>query len=158
MKYKTILIKGFAFLLLMFIGSALVISAQTRRFQGNKEARLFTQKLPAIDKVELVKFKIYGGAKDSEIEITKTLKGSKAKNTASLWRNQVFRRYMSACHNPAYGIKFYSRGKLIVFASVCWDCNTIGFEKPYINNTQYFDGKGKKGQQLLRIFTSAFPE
>jgi hypothetical protein len=158
MKYKIVLLRSFAFSLLILMATASATLAQNSRFQGNKEARQFTQKLPAIDKVELLKLKTDGDLWQGEIETTKTLKGVKAKNFATLWRNQVYRPYASACHNPAYGIKFYSGDKLIVFVSVCWDCNTIGFEKPYINNTQYFDGRGKQGQQLLRIFTSTFPE
>lgn len=131
---------------------------QDRHFNVEKEYRLLTQKLPAIDRVELLKLKKDADLRQGGIETAKTLKGIEAKNAASLWRTQTYRPGLSACHNPIYGIKFYSGDKLIVYASVCWDCNTIGFEKPYINDTQQFDGTDEKGQQLLKLFQDAFPE
>lgn len=140
------------------VGGVAIALGQDKDGQMEKEYRPLTRKLPAVDKVELFKLKLSYGQWDKEFEGTKTVKGGKAKKIAALWRSQTYKPYQSACHNPVYGIKFYSGDKLIVFATVCWDCNTMGFEEPYINSTQYFDGTNKKGQQLLKIFQDAFPE
>lgn len=146
-----------AFGLITFCNVSTVFG-QKRKFQVEKEYRSLTQKLPAVDRVELFKLKLVGDLWQGEIESTKTLKGTGAKNISTLWRNLAYRPGLSACHEPAYGIKFYSGNKMLVYATVCWSCNTIGFEKPYINYTQSFDGRDTKGRQLLKIFQNAFPD
>ena len=142
---------------LIIICNVATTFGQKRAYRVDKEYRLLTQKLTSVDKIELFKLKLDYGQWTKEFENSKTIKGVEAKNIAALWRTQTYRPGLSACHNPIYGIKFYSGEKLIVFATVCWDCNTVGFEKPYINDTQMFDGSNKQGQQLLKFFQDAFP-
>jgi hypothetical protein len=114
--------------------------------------------LPTIDKVSLFKLKATGDVWNREIDSSKTLTGKEAQDVAALWRRQIYRQYQVACHLPAYGIRFYSGEKLLVQASVCWECNNIGFQTPDMNGTQYFEGDGKLGQQLLNVFRKAFFE
>jgi hypothetical protein len=131
--------------------------AQTRSFPGRKEFQFVTRDLPPIDKLELLKLKLNGDLWNEEIEASKTLTGTEAQSVATLWRSQTYDRSMAACHNPAYGIKFFSAEKLLVYATLCWDCNNFGFEIPKLDGTQSFDGRGRKGQQLLQVFRKAFP-
>ena len=158
MNHKVMLSTCLTLLLLLTVAIVPINSGQSRRFQGRKEVLPFTRNLPAIDKVELLKLKTEGDLWRGEIEANKILEGAEAQNLASLWREQTYTPYMAACHNPAYGIKLFSGEKLLVYATLCWDCNNIGFITPKISGTQSFDGRGKKGQQLLQIFRAAFPE
>jgi hypothetical protein len=142
--------------LLLLTAMSTVSNGQSPRFTGNKEAKPHTYILPDIDKVELLKLKKIGDLWDGSIEATKIVEGDEARRIASLWRTQRYLTYTASCHLPAYAIKFYSSGKVLVYASLCWDCDNIDFINPKLKDTQGFDGKGKKGQQLLEVLTRAF--
>lgn len=116
----------------------------------------FTRRLPRIDKVELQKLKTKEIWFES-IEATKLIEGSEAQAIAALWRTQNYNSFNSICHYPVYGIKFYSRGKVILYASVCWACENILVMEPTLGARQSFDGESRKGQELLKVFSSAFP-
>jgi len=139
---------------------AQISQGQTRHFRGHKEIIPYTLKLPAIDKVELLKVKAIEGiwSRIGPVETSKVIEGSEAQKIASLWRAQTFRSYSSICHNPVYAIRFYSAGRPIVYASLCWMCNNIGFITPQFDFTQGFNGESRRGQDLLQIFRRAFPE
>ncbi len=158
MKHKVSSHTCIALILLLAICLTPISMGQSRRFHGKKEFLPLTQNLPAVDKVELLKLKTKGDLWNGEIESSKFLEDAEAQKLALLWRQQTYLPFTAACHNPAYGIKFYSGEKLLVYASLCWDCNNIGFMTPSIDGTQSFDGKGKRGQQLLQTFRLAFPE
>ena len=126
------------------------------RFRGHQEFLPYTRKLPRVDKIELLKLELKDDRWDGEIVASKVLKGAKAQKVASLWRRQTYTSSLAACHEPAYGIKFYSREKLIAYASVCWSCNSIFFITPNLHRTQSFAGGDKRGEQLSEIFRLAF--
>lgn len=144
--------------LLLLTTVSTVNNGQSPRFTGNKEAKPYTYGLPNIDKIELLKLKKIGDIWDGTIEATKTVEGDEARSIATLWRTQKYLPYTASCHLPAYAIKFYSEGKVLAYASLCWDCDNIGFINPRLKGTQGFDGKGKKGQQLLEVLTKAFQQ
>ena len=146
----------FALLLLLSIFSASM--AQPRRFTGRKEFLPYTRDLPAIDRVELLKLEMKNDKWDGEIESRKVLQGTKAQRVASLWRKQTYTQSDSACHEPGYAIKFYSRGHLLVYATVCWACNNMFFMTPELKRTQNFEGGNKLGEQLYEVFRLAFTE
>ena len=50
--------------------------------------------------------------------------GSDAERIACLWRGLPEGEQMR-CHIPPFGLRFYSRRRLICEASVCWECNNI---------------------------------
>ena len=131
---------------------------QSRRFMGRKEFLPYTRKLPHIDKVELLKLKLIEDQWNGDILATKVLQGAEAQRVASLWRRQTYTSSQSACHNPAYAIKFYSQGKLLVYASICWSCNNIFMMTPKLTGTQNFLGEDRMGEQLYEIFYFAFTE
>jgi hypothetical protein len=124
-----------------------------------KGALPFTKKLPSIDKVELIKLKVKGDLWDgSSIEGKQVIEGKRAEEIATLWRTQDYEYDTIACHLPAYAIKFTSKGKDILYATLCWQCNNIRFEAPKLQRRQGFEGRSKKGIMLLKVFTDAFPE
>jgi hypothetical protein len=131
---------------------------QSRRFMGRKEYLPYTRNLPHINKVELLKLKLIEDQWNGDILATKVLQGAEAQRVASLWRRQTYTSSQSACHNPAYAIKFYSQGKLLVYASICWSCNNIFMMTPKLTRTQNFLGGDRRGEQLFDIFDLAFSE
>jgi hypothetical protein len=133
----------------------LTVAAKPAR--ANRDAIPYTLRLPDVDKIELEKFKTDGKFVES-IEATKVLEGDEAKAVAALWRRQDYRSGAAICHEPAFGIKFYSKGKLISYASLCWQCNNIVFLTPKLKSKQGFTGDSKRGKELLEVFTRAFPQ
>ena len=144
--------------LLLLLCGLPAASGQSRRFMGQKEYLPYTRNLPPIDKVELLKLKLTDDRWNGEILATKVLKGTDARKVATLWRRQTYTSGLAACHYPAYAVKFYARGKLLVYASVCWSCNNIFMIAPKLTRTQSFRGYDRKGEQLSEIFESAFTE
>lgn len=142
------------FLLVLCILSGAV--GRTPRFQGRKEFLPYTRNLPVVDKIELLKLKLKDDRRHGRIAASKVLKGTEAQKLASLWRRQTYTASLAACHEPAYAIKFYSRERLIAYASVCWSCNSIYFITPNLHRTQSFAGGDKRGDQLSEIFRLAF--
>jgi hypothetical protein len=134
------------------------VAGRTPRFLGHKEFLPYTKNLPAVYKIELLKLQLKDERWNGEIEATKVLKGAEARMVAALWRRQAYTGSLAACHEPAYAIKFYSRRKLIAYASVCWSCNNMYFIKPNLHRTQSFLGGNKRGEQLSEIFRLAFTE
>ena len=149
--------KLFTVLLIAQLGVTVAAKPHRKRNGVNPDMRRYTLKLPAVDKVELEKFKTREMWVES-IEATKVLEGSDAQAVAALWRKQDYRRLAAICHYPAYGIKFYSKGKLLAYASLCWECDNIIFLTPKLEGKQAFDGDSKRGRELLEVFTRAFPQ
>ena len=132
------------------------VEARIRRFRRPKEFLPYTRNLPRIDKIELLKLELKDDRWDGKITASKVLQGAEAQKVASLWRRQTYTSNLSACHEPAYAIKFYHHKKLIAYASVCWACNSIFFIEPNLHRTQSFAGGDKRGEQLSEIFRLAF--
>jgi len=142
--------------LLMMLCIVPGVGGRTPRLQGRKEFLPYTRNLPVVDKIELLKLQLKNDRWDGGITATKVLKRAEAQTVASLWRRQTYTSNLSACHEPAYAIKFYSRKRLIAYASVCWSCNSIFFIEPNLHRTQSFAGGNKRGDQLSEIFRLAF--
>src|SRR5437763_16040065 len=118
--------KGIQVLILLLV-FCIVPQARTPRFRGQKEFLPYTRNLPRIDKIELLKLELKDDRWDGKITTSKVLQGAEAQKVASLWRRQTYTSNLSACHEPAYAIRFYYHEKLIGYASVCWSCNSIFF-------------------------------
>ena len=146
--------RALSFLLLLCLVPS--VMGQTPRFRGPKEFLRYTRNLPRIDKIELLKLELKDDRWDGKVTASKVLQGVEAQRVASLWRRQTYTANLSACHEPAYAIKFYHREKLIAYASVCWSCNSIFFITPDLHRTQSFAGGDKRGEQLSEIFRLAF--
>jgi hypothetical protein len=64
----------------------------------------------------------------------------------------------AACHYPVYAMKFYSQGKPIAYASLCWECKNIVFIEPDLNDSLGFAANNARGRQLFTVFKKAFPK
>ena len=110
-----------------------------------------------IDKVELISIESRMGNIE-KVNATKLVEGQEAQEILNLWRKQHFQGYSSAaCHQPPYAIRFYSRGKVVLFASVCWMCHNVTFIVPDKKNWIEFDAESKEGIMLRELFKKAFP-
>jgi hypothetical protein len=132
---------------------AMSCPAQSRR---NSVVVGLTSRLPAIDKIELQE------VEGEELWIkrilrTKTIEGRDAQAVARLWRSQKYYVAGDACHLPVYAIRFFSQGKSIAYATLCWECKNIFFVEPKINDGPGFAANGARGRQLLAVFKKAFP-
>ena len=60
-----------------------------------------------------------------------------------------FRRASRCAATPPFGLRFYSRGRLICEASVCWECNNI-FGNARGEHLWYgFDASHEHSRELL---------
>jgi hypothetical protein len=155
-KFKSHIRLAVSFLLISCVASSVV--GMTPRWRGDKEFLPYTRNLPSIDKIELLKLELKDDRWDGQITGSRVLQGVEAQKVAALWRRQTYTSNLSACHEPAYAIKFYYRGKLIAYASVCWSCNSIFLITPNLHRTQSFAGGDKRGEELSEIFRLAFTE
>jgi hypothetical protein len=157
MNQKNKLNARFTFALLLLLSIVPASMAQPRRFTGRKEFLPYTRNLPAIDRVELLKLELKDDRWwNGKIEASKVLKGTEAQRVASLWRKQTYTQSDSACYEPGHAIKFYSRRRLLVYATVCFACSTMFFMTPNLKRTQNFEAGSKLGEQLYEIFRLAF--
>jgi hypothetical protein len=115
----------------------------------------YTRRLPRVDKVELQKVQSAELGIRS-IESVKIVEGKQAEAIAALWRTQNFRSMSPECHQPGYAIKFYAHGRLLLYASLCWECDNIDFLEPTLNASQGFNGSSRKGQALLALLRTSF--
>lgn len=152
-----------AFFLIAFSLCILLINANTGNAKNNNRKLLsLTKSLPAIDKVEIIKLSKSPKEQNAPTEIvgTRFVEGKKAKNIATVWRKLKWDfEGQAACHEPGYEVKFYSKGKLLVNASVCWSCNNVSFITPEgINAQPTFDGYSPVGEALEELFAQEFKD
>ena len=129
------------------------------RLDVNQKTLPYTKRLPPVDKVELIEIgSTAEGGDIRSIAATKTIEGRQAQAIATMWRSQTFDYgYSATCHNPPYAIKFYSRGNVVLYASICWECHNIAILEPALDAHQGFNSRGRAGKNLLRMFTGTFP-
>jgi hypothetical protein len=93
-----------------------------------------------------------------KVDATKIVEGRETRPVVSIWRKQRFYgRSVAACHQPPYAIKFYSRGEVVLFATVCWMCHNITFIVPDVKYWIGFGSESKEAKALREIFRKAFP-
>ncbi len=86
---------------------------------------------------------------------TVALEGERAECIASLWRRlPADEQYR--CHIPPYGLRFWTDEKLILQASICWECNNIFGDVDGVKFSYQFNGKAPASQQLLVEAREAF--
>jgi hypothetical protein len=117
-----------------------------------------TRNLPAVDKAELFRLAKNGDVWNGEFAAQAILAGDDAKAAAQLWRAQSFSDDSPICHNPGFAIKFYNHDVLVVYATLCWECNNIEFLSPRLDKYVGFDAEGKKGQELLSFLEQKLPQ
>jgi hypothetical protein len=150
MSNRTSLIKTLICALILHISFAFPLSG------AKKSVSKYTSQLPAVDKIELLKVR-YGKWEVEAVEATEILPDKDVRAFASLWRRQKYFPNAPICHRPIYAVKLYSRGKLTLYASLCWECNNIAFIQPTFGSLYGFDGRTKNGQAMLDFFKRVFP-
>lgn len=152
---------------LLILSVAPLVPGQSRRSHIKNVFLPYTKNLPPVDRVKIIK--LYSAQRESDdrsrngqVLADKILPAAGARRIASIWRKLKYRPGVSACHEPAYAVEFYSKGRLLVNASVCWACSNIFFHVPKLfktsgyENTQNFDADSRLGARLYEIFQNAF--
>jgi hypothetical protein len=92
------------------------------------------------------------------VDATKLVVGQEAREFAMVWRRQRFQGYSpTACHQPPYAIKFYFRGKVVLFATICWTCDNVTFIVPHRKAWVAFVSDSREAVRLKEMFQKAFP-
>jgi hypothetical protein len=93
-------------------------SLERRRLEINRKTLPYTKRLRPIDKVELVKIGSTGELGDiRSIAATKIVENKQARAIANMWRSQAFDlNHSGTCHEPPCAIKFYSQGRVVLYA------------------------------------------
>lgn len=87
------------------------------------------------------------------------LTGAKLGKFLELWTDQA-PAYAAGgmCHEPVYGFRLYSHGKLRTETALCWHCSNFSFSGfPYGGAEYGFDAHGMSGMQLLAFCDKLLP-
>jgi HEAT repeat protein len=80
--------------------------------------------------------------------------GPTAFEIANSWRRLHFGyEFQAACHEPAYGLRFFSGKKLLFETSVCWGCHNFTVPGAFMG----FDAESADAQRLLQQITQFIP-
>jgi hypothetical protein len=74
--------------------------------------------------------------------------GPEAERIAALWR-ELPAGEQGRCHIPPFGLRFYSGGRLLGRASICWHCNNIFGDAGDEHLFFAFDAARPKSRELL---------
>ncbi|MGH9763303.1 MAG: hypothetical protein ACREDR_15075 [Blastocatellia bacterium] len=146
---------SFALLSVLFVA----IQIQAQSFIRSKNTRAFhAPVLTRVDRVELLSIDSRMG-EIQKVNETKSIDGNTAQPIADVWRAQKLTGWSAAaCHEPPFAIKFYSKGKVVLFATICWACSNITFIVPNRRHWVAFQARSLEGQRLKDIFINAFPK
>jgi len=144
----------FAVALLAAAGTLLPVQAKRRSTTSRNG--FHAPVLGAIDRVEVLSIDD-SGQDIGPVNGARTLKGAQAQRVATIWRKQRFiGPSASACHQPPFAVKFYSGGKVVLHATVCWGCSNISFIVPRREYRVKFLADSANGQLLYETFRKAF--
>jgi hypothetical protein len=145
-----------AFVLALLGAMGTLLPVQAKRRSTTSRHGFHAPVLGAIDRVEVLSIDD-NGQDIGPINGTRTLKGSRAQQVATIWRKQrLFGPSASACHLPPYAVKFYSGAKVVLYATVCWGCSNIDFIVPERKYRVKFLADSANGQLLYETFRKAF--
>jgi hypothetical protein len=82
------------------------------------------------------------------------LSGADAQRISELWRS-LPPGEQARCHVPPFGLRFYSRGRLLAQGSICWRCNNIHGEAMGETLFYEFDASHKTARELLALLERA---
>lgn len=111
--------------------------------------------LPPIDDVEVVPVPAGGLPKASRVhrrmrfEGTVALRGDAAQEIAALWRALPEGQWLVMCHYPPFVLRFFAEDRLVLSASLCWECHNAVGTTPEGPFTVYFDGDSETARELL---------
>ena len=111
--------------------------------------------LPPIDDVEVVPVPPGGLAKASRIhrrmrfEGTVALRGDAAQEIAALWRALPDYDLITMCHYPPFVLRFFAADRVVLSASLCWECHNAVGTTPAGPFTALFDGDSEIARELL---------
>lgn len=148
---------GTAALITLSLVSATSTRAQTYQKAPDVAAPSHTPAVRNVDAVELMSVESRAGAIE-RVTATRLVRGREARKIVSVWRRQKFwGRSPAMCHEPPYALKFYAKGRVVLFATICWACHNVIFDVPEIEGAVAFEADSRSGKMFRRIFDKAFP-
>ena len=92
----------------------------------------YPAQLPEIDTIEVLTLEHTSSSDAStdpflymfSVTSSTQVEGRVANQIADLWRTLLDHEQM-LCHNPPFGLRFWMGGKLLLEASICWECFNI---------------------------------
>jgi HEAT repeat protein len=91
---------------------------------------------------------------DATIISERVVTGAGAEQIAALWRSlELGWQFQALCHEPFYGLRFYSGKKLLLETSVSWECNNFYVPQGWVG----FNAKTASGQALFKLLESLLP-
>jgi hypothetical protein len=109
--------------------------------------------LPPIDEVAVVDLSglsvhARGFVSQASAAPSFAVSGGVAQRIAALWRSLPAGE-QARCHIPPFGLRFYSAGRVVCQASICWQCNNIYGEMQGEAFSYEFDATSDAGRALL---------
>lgn len=68
-------------------------------------------------------FSLASGSAEWSVESHVLVTGKDAEELAQIWRTRIFSGEGAGCHNPVYGLRFRSGHRVVLNASICWECS-----------------------------------
>lgn len=145
-----------------------------QEFRIASGAQPYAAGLPACDRLELYRLNEQGFVNgdvaepgtgfniplqhvDLKIVRHVTLTGDRAEAVAQLWRKQEFNWNIlesALCHEPGFGLRFYSGANLLLETSLCFSCHNF-----YLPGSGYYSiGDGKMAEELRKALLHALHE
>ena len=88
----------------------------------------------------------------------KTITGEQAKEFGTKWRSMMFWWGFSAmCHEPAYGLRFFSGQSLLLETTLCWKCSNFEVSTPLGYRFMGFDKKRPQAESFWRSLQEHLP-
>jgi hypothetical protein len=116
-------------------------------------AEKYVQNLPECDRVEIYRLALQSEAKERKppkqfelwniaysVIAEQSLTGREAEELCARWRRvPCYWSWAGLCHEPAYGLRFYTAEKLQFETSFCWKCNNFIVPTPMGHSFCGFD-------------------
>ena len=144
-------------ILIVMICPFTFVQAKPHKRKPKAEKSFRVPLLKNIDKVELMGIESRMGNIE-KIDETKIVEGKDAQQILDAWREQKYGGgSAAACHQPPYALKFFSKGKNVLFVTICWSCHNLTFIVPESKHWVYFQADTPAAKRLKEIFEKAFP-
>jgi len=162
-RWYVVLCFGLLFPVLLFLSRRIFFEGSIRDFAASH----YVHHLKDVDEIEICALgreappnsaDLFEYADAYGVAGRQTVRGTTAAEIASLWRSLPTGEHRSMCLDPAYGLRFRSRGREILKTSVCWECE--GLVVPAFGGGSVicgFDAYSAPAQKLLESLQKQVP-
>lgn len=92
------------------------------------------------------------------IDRQKTIIGEEAKEFRDKWRSMTFWwGFSGACHEPAYGLRFFEGQRLVLETTLCWKCSNFEIPTPLGYRFMGFDEEKPQAKAFWKFLQEQLP-